>query len=174
MVQPPPNGEGSIPPPPTGTPTAAAPAPAETVNPAVVPVPTADQGSIPVPGAVNPEFAGEEQYNYDPTGRRDPFKPYRNYRPTPGTGANRADLTDPLQRWDVGRFLIMAIIWEVKNPKAMIKDPDGTTFMIGKGTKIGRNGGHVIAIREGEVLVVETIDNEGVITKEVRILELKK
>jgi type IV pilus assembly protein PilP len=68
----------------------------------------------------------------------------------------------------------MAIIWEVKSPKAMVKDPDGTSYMISKNTKIGRNGGYVVAIREGEVLVVETVDNEGVITKEVRILELKK
>jgi type IV pilus assembly protein PilP len=46
--------------------------------------------------------------------------------------------------------------------------------MIGKNTKIGRNAGYVAAIREGEVVVVETVDTEGVVTKEVKILELKK
>lgn len=132
---------------------------------------------LPVPAPVNPEFAGDEQYTYEPGNRRDPFKPYRNYRPAPtgpGTGAGRADLSDPLQRWDVMRFSVMAIIWEVRSPKAMIKDPEGTTYMIGKNTKIGRNGGYVVAIREGEVVIVETIDTEGVVTKEVKILELKK
>jgi type IV pilus assembly protein PilP len=122
-----------------------------------------------------PEFAGDDQYVYEPGDRRDPFKPYRSFHPGSSSGpVNRADLTDPLQRWDINRFTILAIIWEVRNPKAMIKDPDGITYMIGKNTKIGRNAGYVAAIREGEVVVVETVDTEGVITKEVKILELKK
>lgn len=152
---------GAIPPPPKGAPTGPA-------------VQGTDQGNVPVPTAVNPEFAGDDQYNYEPNGRRDPFKPYMTYRTAPGGPVNKADLTDPLQRWDITRFAVMAIIWEVKNPKAMVKDPDGATYMIGKNTKIGRNAGYVVAIREGEVVVVETVDNEGVVTKEVRILELKK
>jgi type IV pilus assembly protein PilP len=123
-----------------------------------------------------PQFASDDQYTYDPRGRRDPFLPYKSYRPGPSTSspAKVVDATDPLQRWELDRFAVVAIMWEIRLPKAMVKDPDGKTYMVSKNTKIGRNSGQVVAIREGEVVVVETIDNEGVQTKEVKILELKK
>lgn len=184
----PPNGtENSIPPAPTepppkgadaefspGNPSAAA-TPAQPVNqvPPTLPnstdqIPPMDSGSVPL----IPQFAADDQYHYDPTGRRDPFQPYRKFRPTPSTV--KIDSSDPLQRWDLARFSIVAIMWEVRNPRAMIKDPEDKTYLIQKSTKIGRNGGQVIAIREGEVVVVESIETEGVVTKEVKILELKK
>lgn len=158
---------------------------APTGTPPMVPstMPGADSAPPHMEGAapIIPQFASDEQYNYDPTGRRDPFKPYRIYRPsqtntTTATTepAKAIDESDPLQRWELDRFAVVAIMWEVRQPKAMVKDPDGKMFMIGKSTKIGRNSGHVVAIREGEVVVVEQIDNEGVQTKEVKILELKK
>jgi type IV pilus assembly protein PilP len=132
------------------------------------------EGTAPV----IPQFASDDQYTYDPTGHRDPFKPYKSYRPAPTSNNSSPvkviDPMDPLQRWDVDRFSVVAILWEVRLPKAMVKDPDGKMYMISKSTKIGRNSGQVVAIREGEVVVVEAIENEGVQTKEVKILELKK
>lgn len=201
-----PPANGQIPPPPTQPPQqggAAVPPPAQ-VSPAATPVTAVAPNGVPPavppmmeathlpppegPGPVIPQFASDEQYTYDPTGRRDPFKPFRTYRPpalgggtvpggsSPGpSGPTKIiDETDPLQKWELDRFAVVAIIWEVRQPKAMVKDPDGRMFMIGKNSKIGRNSGRVVAIREGEVLVVEETDNEGVIAKEVKILELKK
>jgi type IV pilus assembly protein PilP len=135
-------------------------------------IPPMDSQPLPVV----PQFAADDQYVYNPAGRRDPFKPYKAYRPAPSAGVpgRVVDLTDPLQRWDLARFAVVAIMWEVRTPRAMVKDPDGKLYMIGKSTKIGRNAGQVVAIREGEVVVVEIIDNEGVVTKEVKVLELKK
>lgn len=132
-----------------------------------------EEGSGPPP--VIPQFADDDQYTYDPTGRRDPFKPYRAFRASPQVnGQGRViDLSDPLQRFDVGRYTVVAIMWEVRHPRAMVQDPDGKVYMVMKNTKIGRNFGQVVAIREGEVVVVEDVDNEGVVTKEVKILELK-
>lgn len=172
---------GVIPPPPTEPPQAIEPSPSPVSQPPASQAPaTVDQippmETQPLP--VVPQFAADEQYTYDSTGRRDPFKPYKAFRPTPTSptlgGARAVDPEDPLQRWDLNRFAIVAIMWEVRNPRAMIKDPDGKLYMIGKATKIGRNSGQVVAIREGEVVVVETIENEGVVTKEVKVLELKK
>jgi len=182
--KPAPTGGGAIPPPPTQPP-AQAPAPAEVLPPPPPAVPpTAPVGEFPQPTEeastpVIPQFASDDQYTYDPSGRRDPFKPYRSIRPPPslsqGLGQTRVvDESDPLQRWDLERFAVVAILWEVRQPKALVQDPDGKTYMIGKRTRIGRNNGQVVAIREGEVVVVEEIDNEGVQTKEVKILELKK
>lgn len=168
--------DGSAAPPPVGTPP---------MVPATIPVgevlPTGGEGAEAAAIPVEPQFASDDQYTYDPTGRRDPFKPYRTYRPQPTTPATATttakpavESSDPLQRWDLDRFAIVAIMWEVRHPKAMVKDPDGKLYMITKNTVIGRNSGYVAAIREGEVVVVESIDNEGVQTKEVKILELKK
>lgn len=169
---PPTHAEAAPPPPPPEVPPAGATPP---MVPATVPA-TGGMPSVPAEGApaVVPQFASDEQYTYDPTGRRDPFKPYKSYRPAPVGPAKVVDSSDPLQRWDLDRFNVVAIMWEVRQPKAMVKDPDGKMYMIGKSTKIGRNAGQVVAIREGEVVVVENIENEGVQTKEVKILELKK
>ena len=156
----------------TPIPAATAPVPPASDAKAVAPVP-----QMEVAAPIIPQFAADDQYTYDPTGRRDPFKPYKSYRPsnTTNTGPVRViDPTDPLQKWELDRFAVVAIMWEIRTPKAMVKDPDGKMFMVGKSTKIGRNSGQVVAIREGEVVVVEVIDNEGVQTKEVKILELKK
>jgi type IV pilus assembly protein PilP len=191
-TQPPgPGGENKIPPPPTQPPQvppdhaeAAPPPPPPNVPPAAGAMPPTAPPTMPSAGGVvppvetaspvMPQFASDDQYTYDPTGRRDPFKPYRTYRPLPTGSAKIIDTSDPLQRWDLDRFNVVAIMWEIRQPKAMVKDPDGKMYMIGKSTKIGRNSGQVVAIREGEVVVVETIENEGVQTKEVKILELKK
>lgn len=184
--------QAPIPPPPTQPPvpgeaagTAQVPPPPEPPSaieaPPMVPpaMPIGEAPPIPAEQSVMvaPQFASDDQYTYDPTGRRDPFKPYKSYRPTPSviTGlAKNIDSSDPLQRWDLDRFNVVAIMWEVRQPKAMVKDPDGKMYMISKNTKIGRNAGQVVTIREGEVVVVESIENEGVQTKEVKILELKK
>lgn len=182
---------GAIPPPPSQPPaipsseaeaalSKAPPAAQPNQAPAMAP-PNPDPLMEMQPAAPAPQFASDEQYTYDPRERRDPFKPYRIFKPAPVVGSgpsatqqSTVDLSDPLQRWDLGRFNVVAIMWEVRSPKAMVKDPDGRLFMIGKSTKIGRNGGHVVTIREGEVVVVETIENEGVVAKEVKVLELKK
>jgi type IV pilus assembly protein PilP len=172
-----PPAAGTIPPPPTEPPPDlnAPPASAPAV-PAQMPMPPSATDQIPpmdaAPAPVMPQFAEDEQYHYESAARRDPFKPYKNYRPP--TVQGKIDSSDPLQRWDLGRFVIVAIMWEVRSPRAMVKDPDGKLYMINKTTKIGRNSGQVVAIREGEVVVVESIENEGVVTKEVKILELKK
>lgn len=129
---------------------------------------------------------GGEDYTYDPTGRRDPFKPYRSFQQStpqrPSTTANNGNNggnsenvpVEPLQRWDVERLKVIGILWEVRAPKAMLRDPDGAIYTVTKNTKVGRYNGYVAAIREGEVVVVETLEVEGQPRKETKILELGK
>jgi type IV pilus assembly protein PilP len=199
-VPPPNGGDGKIPPPPTQPPVPP-PTHAEAARPPTQPeipsnanspggtspripptAPMDDSSAVQLEAAapVIPQFASDDQYTYDPKGHRDPFRPFKTYHPPSPTGTtttgpiNVIDSSDPLQRWDLDRFAVVAIMWEIRLPKAMVKDPDGKMYMVSKSTKIGRNSGQVVAIREGEVVVVESIDNEGVQTKEVKILELKK
>lgn len=114
----------------------------------------------------------KDEYIYDPTGKRDPFKPFRIIR---SKQVEKAEIPlEPLQRWEVDRLQIVGILWDVKTPRAMIKDPDGAVYTVTKNSKIGRNEGYVSAIREGELVIVETKYEDGKSTKETRVMEFKK
>ncbi|XGC81565.1 pilus assembly protein PilP [Bdellovibrio bacteriovorus] len=124
------------------------------------------------------QFIPKDDYFYDPTGKRDPFKVFRTVRPTTATPADSTvkhqEVLEPLQRWELERLQIVGILWDVKKPRAMVRDPDGTVYTVVKNSKIGRNEGFVAAIREGEIVVMETRYEDGKSLKEPRILELKK
>ncbi len=122
--------------------------------------------------------SGIDGYVYDPTGKRDPFKPFKAIQTGGGStatapgGASKA--VDPLQRWDLDRLQIVGILWEVNRPRAMVRDPDGGVYTVLKNSKIGRNEGVVTAIREGEIVVVETFYVDGATQKESKVMEFRK
>lgn len=123
-----------------------------------------------------------EGYTYDPSGRRDPFKPYGQSQATQAPvipkeeGSDKPALpTDPLQLYDVSQFRLVGILWQVHVPKAVVRDPVGKMHLIYRDTKIGRNSGFVASIREGEVLVVEpTVSENGMPSAITRSMTLKK
>jgi type IV pilus assembly protein PilP len=172
---------------------------AQTELPALPPPPP-DQPPVTMPAeslppmpdeGLPPPLAGDEgapimqidpDYNYDPTGRRDPFKPYGTSQnvqmtttPTNETTEKAPAPTDPLQMYDISQFRLVGVIWQVKKPKAVVRDPIGKMHLIYRDTKIGRNNGFVASIREGEVLVVEpTIGENGMPSAITRSMTLKK
>jgi type IV pilus assembly protein PilP len=123
-----------------------------------------------------------EGYTYDPSGRRDPFKPYGQSQQSQVVIPQKTEEpekppmpTDPLQMYDVSQFHLVGIIWQVKNPKAVVRDPAGKMHLIYRETKIGRNSGFVASIREGEVLVVEpTVAENGMPSAITRSMTLKR
>ncbi len=131
------------------------------------------QDTPPYPQA-GTSFVQDVDFAYDPTGKRDPFTPFRTIRIAAPDVTRPIEELEPLQRWDLERLQVVGILWDVRSPRAMVRDPDGGLFTIVKNSKIGRNEGFVAAIREGEIVVVETIYQEGNPTKESRVLELKK
>lgn len=177
------------PPPPAGT--AAPPATAEPASPPATPPPAASPApeppapepppAAPAPEAAPPPVSGTavppEEYVYDGAGRRDPFKPYRTIRtqPTAASAPKPEEMLEPLQRYDLEQITVLAILWDVSQPRALVKDGDGKTHTLVKNTKIGRSNGYVAAIREGEIVVIESVDEEGGRTvKRTRLLEFKK
>ena len=113
-----------------------------------------------------------DDYFYDPTGKRDPFKAFRAI--VPNTGQKQTAALEPLQKYELDRLQIVGILWEVRTPRAMVRDPDGLVHTVVKNTRIGRNEGYVAAIREGEIVVIETRYDDGKPIREPRILEFKK
>ena len=91
--------------------------------------------------------------NYDPEGRRDPFRSFLWERPE--------DIGDefvrgPLEQYDVSQLALVAVIWSTGNARALIQDPSGQSFIIAEGALIGKNSGRVIRIGDNLVVVKET------------------
>nr|BFD62052.1 hypothetical protein BdHM001_07330 [Bdellovibrio sp. HM001] len=166
-----------VPPAGAAPPAAAKEVPPPPAEPTQVPAPPAQD--IPVGDAVTApppvqEIVPRDGYVYDPTGKRDPFKVFKTVRPILPETAKQNEVLEPLQRWEIDRLQVVGILWDVKTPRAMIRDPDGAVFVVTKNSKVGRSEGFVATIREGEVVVMETKYEDGKAFKEPRVMELKK
>ncbi|MBE0596255.1 MAG: pilus assembly protein PilP [Desulfuromonadales bacterium] len=112
-----------------------------------------------------------ESYAYDPAGRRDPFEPL--------VAIKRPLLTNepqtPLQAYDISQYRLAGIIVGKGESMAMVMAPDGKSYILKKGIKIGKNNGSVIAIRPDTVLIEESfIDYSGDLKKSVQEIALPK
>ena len=92
-------------------------------------------------------------------GRRDPFRPMTlNLRPT----VRRRENLTPLERFEIGQLKLVGIIWDAKNPVALVEDTSGLGYVVKVGTPIGANDGKVRAIqKDGLVIEEEYIDLYG-------------
>lgn len=118
------------------------------------------------------ELTPQVDYIYDPTGKKDPFKPYKAPRIR---GDNRpAAAIDPLTIVDVAQLQLVAVMWNTARPRAVVKDPQNRNYILFKNMRIGRNEGVVVDIREGEIVIVEKFDDGfGNTVREARVLEIK-
>ena len=140
------------------------------VAPAAYADPAAKTDDVQIARAVEP--SGDVPY--DPAGRRDPFRP-----PSAGT-AQAGEPRTPLQRYEIGQLKLVAIIYETRDPRAVVEDDQKLGYIIKVGTPIGANGGVVRAIERGRVVIAEQAvdyygerrDNE--VTMELRTAERGK
>lgn len=84
---------------------------------------------------------------------RDPFRPM-SLRAKVNSRA-RENLS-PLERLDLSQLKVVGIIWDIKEPRAMVEDTAGLGYVVKVGTPIGTNDGVVKAIRRNELVVEET------------------
>lgn len=90
-------------------------------------------------------------------GHRDPFRPM-TLRPKISRPV-RENLS-PLERFELGQLKLVGIVWDVKDPRAMIEDNAGLGYVIKVGTPIGANDGKVKAIHRNEVVVEEFFSDD--------------
>jgi type IV pilus assembly protein PilP len=83
---------------------------------------------------------------------RDPFRPMSLRTKTPPRA--RENLS-PLERFELGQLKIVGVIWDLKEPRALIEDTAGLGYIVKVGTPIGGNDGTVKAIGRSEVIVEE-------------------
>ena len=62
---------------------------------------------------------------------------------------------EPQRRWALKRYKLVAIIWNVKRPKAMIIDAKAELHMFYLNDRIGNSEGVISGISNGEVTVNE-------------------
>jgi len=101
--------------------------------------------------------APPESPRYSPAGKRDPFLPYLARRgPGPGPIPIECPKQTPLERYDLSQLKLVGIIWDIKEPRAMLEDSGGLGFVVKAGTSIGSNCGKVKAIKPREIVIEET------------------
>jgi len=97
----------------------------------------------------------DDAYFYDATGKRDPFRSIRYMEVSSTESVNSGPLAD----YELGQLKLAAVVWEEKNPHALVRDPSGRSFIVHEGSQIGRNRGRVIHIGDNLLLVKETYVN---------------
>jgi Tfp pilus assembly protein PilP len=101
--------------------------------------------------AVQAETTVAAVYSYDSKGKRDPFRSFIWDPPD-----ESAEIRGPLEQYDVAQLSLMAVVWSTGNARALVIDPAGQSFIIGKGTRVGKNSGEVTRIEDNLVVVKET------------------
>ena len=132
-------GGESVPPPPPkgGVP--------KVVAKKVEPVKVADQKE--------PEKKEEPEYQYNPAGKPDPFKPFIEL--TPVREKVRTTPLTPLQKYDISQLKLVAIISSPEGNVALVEDTAGRGYFIKRGTEIGKNEGKVTKILKDRVIIEE-------------------
>ncbi len=124
---------------------------------ASAPVPVKKKAKAKPPAAkkVVPSEAKEEEkkeeFVYVIKGRRDPFVPLSKIRRPIKENTEPAT---PLERYDLPQFKLIGVIVGKGDPKAMVVSPDGKSYILNKGMKIGKNNGVILDIN-GDAIVVE-------------------
>jgi type IV pilus assembly protein PilP len=123
------------------------------------------------PERVAPENAGlvatGKDYEYDATGKRDPFRSFVDEQKLKLAKHERG----PLEQFDLNQLTVVAVVWGTERPRALVQDPSGRGYVIQVGTPIGKNDGLVLQIGDNSVLVRETyVDYLGAqTTKEIEM-----
>jgi type IV pilus assembly protein PilP len=113
-----------------------------------------------------------DPFDYDLRGRRDPFARAIPDIPV-SPGAIRGPLL-PLQKFDIKDLRLTGIIWDVRRPRALITDPSGQTHIVTPNTKLGPRNGYVAVIREGEIVIVETVEQGGRLVSTAQVVKIAK
>jgi len=89
-------------------------------------------------------------------GNRDPFRPPSIQA---RTDTRSRDNLSPLERFELGQLKVVGIVWDVKEPRAMIEDNAGLGYTILVGTPIGTSEGRVKGIHRDQVVVEEFFED---------------
>jgi type IV pilus assembly protein PilP len=93
---------------------------------------------------------------YDRTNLRDPFRSFEWERREIAT---QDTVGGPLEQFDVSQLSLIAVVWKTGSARALVEDPGGQSYIVGRGTRIGKNDGTVTQIDDNLVVVNETYED---------------
>ena len=132
------------------------PVPSSAPAPAPVSVSVSVPGAAAPPAAIAPVSGGllvpSSEFRYDSTGRRDPFKSLLQLE------KKQRDVTQlpPIQQFDLETVKVVGVVVDpVRGTQAMIRAPNGQTFVVRVGTIMGKNEGEVVEITLQGVRILE-------------------
>ena len=128
-------------------------------QPSVPRAPSPPTAGVPksdaAPAAAEPVTAEKEKvelpFQYNPEGRRDPFKSIIVSSEKQALAEN----LPPLQRKELSELKVIGIVWGGFGYGAVIQTPDGRGYPVRKGTRIGLNNGVISRITNKEVIIQE-------------------
>jgi len=129
------------------------------------PAPAPTPGPLPSALESKAELTPAEKYTYDPKGKPDPFRPLivekTEAAPVKAKPSAEAALeaATPLERVDLGQLKLVAVIWNISDPKGMVEDDAGKGYILSIGTLIGKNRGQVTQINSSGVQVTEKFED---------------
>lgn len=136
-------------------------------KPPVTPAPAKSKPAeaAPAPAPVNPiPF-----YEYGGGRRRDPFTPL-----IVKTETEKKRGATPIEGFEVSELRLIAILWNKAGYYAMVTLPDGKSYTVREGTKLGLHGGKVYKITRDSVIIREQItDYKGKTKPKDTILKLR-
>jgi Tfp pilus assembly protein PilP len=146
----------------------------EPVQTGIPPVKRRQEAKQPALQALSPA-PDEESYTYDPSNRRDPFKPLiESTKPPDPNGPVKVDCP-PTQEFELSSLKLVAIVWGEMGRKAMLKAPNGRGYAVTEDMLIGRNCGRIRRIESNAVVIEETRrDTEGRVMQEEVVLRLRE
>lgn len=93
----------------------------------------------------------EEQFVYDPTGKRDPFQAFDFSPKKPAKGGDT-----PLEQFGYDELKFAAMLEGFGKPKALVETPEGKGYTVSVGTRIGQYAGEIVEIFPDRLVILET------------------
>ncbi|MFA5354301.1 MAG: pilus assembly protein PilP [Thermodesulfovibrionales bacterium] len=110
-------------------------------------------------------------YEYNSMGKRDPFIPLivKQEKLKPKKGS------PPLESYDVSELKLIAVLWGGKRSFAVVMLPDGKSYTIKDGDRIGLSNGKVYKITKDSVIIREMAkDYRGTVRERDLFLKLHR
>lgn len=140
-----------------------------------VSLPNEGEGTAPVSATTEVVEKADgllEVFTYSSQGKRDPFAPPSFQVKTTAQRIVNLNPGTELERYELDELRLSAILWNVSKPRALVQDPKGNSYIVIPNQKIGRNNGYVAAIREGEMVVVEPLQEDGRIVFSTKLMRM--
>jgi len=94
----------------------------------------------------------EGKFVYRNEGRRDPFLPLLALK---GKASAGREFENPLEAYDLFQFQLKGVIIGLGEPKAIAVAPDGKSYILKKGLRIGKSSGIIREITRERIVVEE-------------------